>query len=145
MFSEDWDRKKFHNAVEFFDRLINKLLSESCFLEEQFIFPILRSSYPEVFCKKVFFEISRNSQENTSARKTLWHSCYPANFSKNTFLHRTPLVATSVFLTWSHVWIANLLSELFNNKKAIKFLNSWKLVVFQIFLRCQRTRSKNKL
>ena len=39
--SEDLKRKKFHDAVEFLDRLIDKLLSESFFLEEQFIFPIL--------------------------------------------------------------------------------------------------------
>ena len=87
IFSEDLERKKFHNAVEFLDRLINKLLSESCCLEDQFIFPILRSSYPEVFCKKVFFKILQNSQENTSVRETLWHRCYPANFSK---FQRTP-------------------------------------------------------
>ena len=27
-----------------------------------------RSSFPEVFCKKVFLEIAQNSQENTCAR-----------------------------------------------------------------------------
>ena len=40
IFSEDLERKKFHDAVEFLDCIIDKLLSESCFLEEQFIFPI---------------------------------------------------------------------------------------------------------
>ena len=59
---------------------------------------ILRSSRPEVFCKKVFFEISQNSQENTCARvsllrpatslkKRLRHRCFPVNVVK--FL-RTP-------------------------------------------------------
>ena len=31
-------------------------------------FSTIRSSCPEVFCKKVFSEISQNSQENTCAR-----------------------------------------------------------------------------
>ena len=30
--------------------------------------PISRSSRPDVFCEKVFLEISQNSQENTRAR-----------------------------------------------------------------------------
>ena len=62
-----------------------------------------RSSRPEVFCEKVFLEISQDSQENTYARvsfliklqttpatllkKRLWHRCFPVNFAK--FL-RTP-------------------------------------------------------
>ena len=57
--------------------------------------------------KKVFLEISRNSQENTCARvsllqaapaallkKRLWHSCFPVNSAK--FL-RTPLFT-------EHLW-----------------------------------------
>ena len=37
--------------------------------------------------KKVFLEISQNSQENNCARvsfliKTLWHRCFPVNFEK---------------------------------------------------------------
>ena len=48
--------------------------------------------------KKVFLEISQNSQENTCARasfletllnKKLWHRCFPVNFAK--FL-RTPFL-----------------------------------------------------
>ena len=58
--------------------------------------------------QKVFLEILQNLQENTCARvsflkkllkKRLWHRRFPANFVKflkNTFLHRTPLVAASV-------------------------------------------------
>ena len=65
--------------------------------------------------KKVFLEISQNSQENTCARvsfliklqvapaallkKRLWHRRFLANFceiSKNTFFYRTPLVAAFV-------------------------------------------------
>ena len=41
--------------------------------------------------KKVFLEISQNSQENTCARdfikKSLWHRCFPVNFVKSL---RTP-------------------------------------------------------
>ena len=48
-----------------------------------------------VLCKKVFLEVSKNSQENTCARasfnknylktllkKRLWHRCFPVNFVK---------------------------------------------------------------
>ena len=55
----------------------------------------VRSSCPEVFCKKVFLEISQNSQENICARvpfliklqatllkKRPWHRCFPVNFVK---------------------------------------------------------------
>ena len=57
----------------------------------------------DVFCKKkVFLELSQNSQESTCAsvsfliilqallKKRLWHRCFPVNFAK--FL-RTPLNA----------------------------------------------------
>ena len=56
--------------------------------------------------KKVFLEISRNSQENTYARvcnfikkETLAQvfSCEFCEISKNTFFYRTPLVAASVY------------------------------------------------
>ena len=54
--------------------------------------------------KKVFIEISQNSQENTSARvsflimlrpatslkKRLWHRCFPVNFVRTPFLQNTP-------------------------------------------------------
>ena len=65
--------------------------------------------------EKVFLEISQNSQENTCARVSFliklqaWasnfikketlaqvFSCEFCEISKNTFLHRTPLVAASV-------------------------------------------------
>ena len=56
--------------------------------------------------KKVFLEISQNSQGSTCARvsfliKRLWHSCFPVNFAKFLrtpffFFHRTPLVAASI-------------------------------------------------
>ena len=69
----------------------------------------VRSSCPEVFCKKVFLEISQNSQENTCARvpfliklqatllkkETLAQvfSCEFCEISKITFFNRTPPVA----------------------------------------------------
>ena len=69
--------------------------------------------------KKMFLEISQNSQENTCAgdsflvklqacnfikKETLAQvfSCEFCEISKNTFFHRTPLVAVSAFLN-SHV------------------------------------------
>ena len=74
----------------------------------------LRNSRPDVFCKKVFLEISQNSQKNTCARvsfliklqaqpcnvikkETLAQvfSCEFCQISKNTFSYRTPLAAAS--------------------------------------------------
>ena len=45
---------------------------------------LIRSSRPEVFCKKVFLEISQNSQAGlqTLLKKRLWYSCFPVNFAK---------------------------------------------------------------
>ena len=66
-----------------------------------------------VLFKKVFLEISPNSQENTYAsvsfliklpaccnflKKRLWHRCFPVNFVKflrTPFFYRTPLVGGS--------------------------------------------------
>ena len=56
--------------------------------------------------RKVFLEISQNSQENASARVYYFEIKFPQHrstgvfmwifeISKNTFLHRTPLVAAS--------------------------------------------------
>ena len=61
---------------------------------------LLRSSHPEVFCKKVFLKILQNSQENTCTRvtfliklkalqKRLWHRCFHLNFAK---VLRTPFL-----------------------------------------------------
>ena len=73
-----------------------------------------RSSRPDVSVKKVLLEISQNSQESTCARVSFlnkWQdsglnfvkkqtlaqlfSCELCEISKNTILHRTPLVAAS--------------------------------------------------
>ena len=65
----------------------------------------LRSSRQEVFCGKMFLEISQNSQESASARvsfaiattllkKRLWYRCFTVNFVK--FL-RTPFLK-------EHLW-----------------------------------------
>ena len=57
-----------------------------------------------MLCKKVFLEISQNSQENFITKgfikkETLAQvfSCEFCEISKNTFFHRTPLVAASGF------------------------------------------------
>ena len=62
---------------------------------------ILRSSYQRCSVKKVFLEISLNSQENTCVRASFllkerlvqMFSCELCEISKNTFSYRTPLVA----------------------------------------------------
>ena len=60
-----------------------------------------RNSHPEVFCKK---GVSQNSQENTCTKVSFLVlirpeaqvlSCEFCEISKNTFFHRTPLVAAS--------------------------------------------------
>ena len=70
-----------------------------------------RSSHPEVFCKKkVFLEISQNSQENTFGRlatllkkETLAQvfSCEFCEIFKDTFFNRIPPVAASVNYSFS--------------------------------------------
>ena len=56
---------------------------------------IFRSSHQSCSIKKMFLEVSQNSQENICARvsflikKRLWHRCFPTNFAK--FL-RTPFL-----------------------------------------------------
>ena len=55
-----------------------------------------------VILKKVFLEISQNSQENTCARvsflkKRPWRRFFPVNFAKflRALFYRTPVVAAS--------------------------------------------------
>ena len=60
----------------------------------------IRSTRPEVLSRKVFLEISQNSQEITSARLkkealAQLFSCEFYEISKDTFSYRTPLVAAS--------------------------------------------------
>ena len=56
---------------------------------------VLRSRLLEVFCKKVFLEISQKSQKNTCVRVSFliklqatllkerhWYRCFPVNFAK---------------------------------------------------------------
>ena len=88
---------------------MNKILIEHIFYEvmiyafvytsTNFVNSSVRSSRPKVFCKKrVFLEISQNSQKNTCAsfffnkvaglrsatllKKILWHRYFPMNFAK---------------------------------------------------------------
>ena len=58
--------------------------------------------------KRVFLEISQNSQENTFARVSFLaqvFSCEFCEISKNNFFHITPLVAASVNISLRCVWI----------------------------------------
>ena len=74
---------------------------------------IQKQSCPKVFCKKgvirnftkftgkylrpsLFFDKVVGLRPATLLRKRLWHRCFPVNFVKflrNTFFHKTPLVA----------------------------------------------------
>ena len=79
IFSEDLERNKFHDAVEFLHCLIDKLLSESCFLEEQFIFSILnmitclncKSTFGEVVQQQKSITVLILDQENSSTLESL--------------------------------------------------------------------------
>ena len=83
---------------------------------------IYRSSRPEVFCKKgvlrnltkfigkhlcqnPFFNKVAGLRPATLLKKRIWHRSFPefCQISKNTFLHRTPLVAASA-VTWNCYW-----------------------------------------
>ena len=94
-------------ALKIFANFTGKQLCSSLFL-------IKLPANKRCFVKKVFLEISQNSPESTSARVCFLKSCRPEahNFtknealaqvlsyefceiSKNTFFHRTPLVAAS--------------------------------------------------
>ena len=58
---------------------------------------MLEAAIRGVLCKKLFLEISQNSQENACARVTFLEtlaqvfSCEFCEISKNTFFYRTPL------------------------------------------------------
>ena len=78
-----------------------------------------------VLWKKVFLEVSQNSQEKTCAKvslllkKRLWHRCFPVNFVK--FL-RTPFLQNSsgrlllpfatVALNYSNIYLYNIYLDL---------------------------------
>ena len=65
--------------------------------------------------KKVFLEISQNSQEScrpTLLKKSLWHSCFPVNFcqiSKTNY--RTAPVAALKFSSEGMIFLVNLWAE----------------------------------
>ena len=62
--------------------------------------------------KKMFLEISKNSQENTCARvsslikKRLWHLCFPVSFAK---FPRTPFLTEHLW--WLLLWLIKLTEE----------------------------------
>ena len=66
------------------------------YLKQTLIMFLFKSSRPEVFCKKMFLEISQNSQENTCARVAV-------NFAK--FLR-------TLFLT-EHQWLLLFIDPMF--------------------------------
>ena len=94
-----------------------ELLKNSCFAEDPQRLVLKQQTEAVVqrcYVKKVFLEISQNSQENTCARVSFFikfqagackfikketlaqvSSCEFCEISKNTFFYRTPLVAAS--------------------------------------------------
>ena len=96
--------------------LFINLLSALSAFSRYIVFFIIRSSRLKVYCKKVFLEISQNSQENTCARvsfliklqaQSMWCRCFPVNFAK--FLR-------TLFFTQNLWWLLLLSSFLLNNK-----------------------------
>ena len=68
--------------------------------------------------KKVFLEISQNSQENpfyqrlffNNQKKSIWHRCFPVNFTKflrTSFLHNT--FGQLLLFLYNNIWSENLL------------------------------------
>ena len=86
---------------------------------------LFRSSHWMYSVKKVFLEISQNSQENTCSRvlkKTLAHvfSCELCEISKNTFSYRTtPLAALDEVDKNVEKTLSNRLREY---KKKVRFI-----------------------
>ena len=111
---------------------INSMGLISCFYQQWITTPTWqkvtdRSSRPDVFCKKVFLEISQNSRENTCARvsfltklqdeacnfikKRLWQCCFPAKFTKFLFLENTSgrlLLENDMFVMSLPLWFLSV-------------------------------------
>ena len=96
-----------------------------------------RGSLPEVFFKKVFLEISQNSQESTCARvfllinNRLWLRCFPVNFAKFLriyFFYKTPLVAASEPTSFNYILIKNtpLGRNILKSSYAVVYSESYK-------------------
>ena len=90
-----------------------------------------------VLWKKVFLEVSQNSQVNTCARvsfsikflkKRLWHSCFLVNFAKflGTPFHRTTLddcFSTCFFLLILVITFSNMFKNLFTVLQKNNFIS----------------------
>ena len=107
-----------------------------------------------VLWKKVFLEISQNSQENTCARASFLIKLQACNFiktetlaqvfscefceiSKNIFCCRTPLVTTSDSISiypWTKKspYMSKIREMYVEEKMNLCFLTSWKMVIFII-------------
>ena len=87
--------------------------------------------------KKVFFEISQNSQENTCARVSFLikltlaqvFSCEFCEISKNTYSYRTPQVAASV-----HVIPAQIIVPCFNESVLQMTKNAFHFILDALFV-----------
>ena len=100
---------------------------------ETFLLQVMRKLY-RGSRQETFLEISQNSQENTCARepatllkKSLWHRCFPVNFTKllRTFFYRTPPVAASELYRglWTVLWtMLTMLTILWTMLKSATFL-----------------------
>ena len=70
--------------------------------------PVYRSSPPEVFCKKVFLEISQEAYNFIKKEtRTQVFSCEFCEVSKKTFSYRTPPVAASMSNTHMETFCEN--------------------------------------
>ena len=103
---------------------INKICNNS------YVVYKFRSSHPDCFVKKMFLEISQNSQENTCVRvsfllkKRPWHRCFPLNFAK--FLRTPFLQSTSggCFCKFLNKILYNLKNQLKENVET-SILSQW--------------------
>ena len=104
-----------------------------------------KSSHQGCSVKKVFLEISSNSQEYTSAKvailspatllkKRLWHRCFPVNFFevfKNTFVTEhlwTTASVVSIHYIWPNQRLVEPETWSVNRKTFFKNIGHWKLV-----------------
>ena len=100
---------------------------------ETFLLQVMRKLY-RGSRQETFLEISQNSRENTYARepatllkKSLWHRCFPVNFTKflRTFFYRTPPVAACELYRglWTVLWtMLTMLAILWTMLRSATFL-----------------------
>ena len=94
--------------------------------------PISEAIVRRCFVKKIFLETSQHSLQNTfSCAKTLWHRCFPVNFTKSLrapFLLQHLRTTASAIYVLTYFWIAGAyFLERFSCQIWICWFQNWKV------------------